>query len=145
MNLDEQACLPAGRQKDIFEIVVAGFIKTARPVGSEFLAENYDLEVSSATIRNDLAFLEELGFLTKPHVSGGRVPTQEGWHYFIEATRSSSLSKDELKKLEDLTADLLNTSHEIMSCVSKIFPEVSEEFFKRFLLEKLFKNHGRRK
>ena len=52
-----------GRQQEIFEIVVEEFIKSARPVGSEFLAENYDLEVSSATIRNDLAFLEELGFL----------------------------------------------------------------------------------
>jgi len=54
-----------GRPKEIFVIVVDEFIKTAKPVGSEFLAENYNLEVSSATIRNDLAFLEELGLLAR--------------------------------------------------------------------------------
>ncbi|KKS44257.1 MAG: Heat-inducible transcription repressor hrcA [Candidatus Azambacteria bacterium GW2011_GWA2_42_9] len=139
MNLDN-------RQKYIFEIVVEEFIKSARPVGSEFLAENYDLEVSSATIRNDLAFLEELGFLAKPHTSGGRVPTSRGWHFFIEEIRESDeLSQSEMARLNLLTSELLSTSQEIMSCVSKIFPEVSDEFFKKFLIKKLFQNYDRRK
>lgn len=139
MNLDN-------RQKYIFEIVVEEFIKSARPVGSEFLAENYDLEVSSATIRNDLAFLEELGFLAKPHTSGGRIPTSRGWHFFIEEIREpNGLSKEEMARLNALTNKLLNTSQEIMSCVSKIFPEVSDEFFKKFLIDKLFNNYERRK
>jgi heat-inducible transcriptional repressor len=133
-----------GRQREIFEIVVEEFIKTARPVGSEFLAENYDLEVSSATVRNDLAFLEELGLLEKPHTSGGRVPTSRGWHFFIEEVRGpDELSAGEIARLNALTNELLNTSQEIMNCVSKIFPEVSEEFFKNFLTDKLF--HDRRK
>ena len=137
MNLDN-------RQKYIFEIVVEEFIKSARPVGSEFLAENYDLEVSSATIRNDLAFLEELGFLAKPHTSGGRVPTSRGWHFFIEEIRESDeLSQSEMARLNLLTSELLSTSQEIMSCVSKIFPEVSDEFFKKFIIDKLF--YDRRK
>ena len=139
MNLDN-------RQKYIFEIVVEEFIKSARPVGSEFLAENYDLEVSSATIRNDLAFLEELGFLAKPHTSGGRVPTSRGWHFFIEEIRESDeLSQSEMARLNLLTSELLSTSQEIMSCVTKIFPEVSDEFFKKFLIKKLFQNYDRRK
>lgn len=132
MNLDN-------RQRYVFEIVVEEFIKSARPVGSEFLAENYDLEVSSATIRNDLAFLEELGFLAKPHTSGGRVPTSRGWHFFINEIREpDGFSKEEMARLNTLTNELLNTSQEIMSCVSKIFPGVSDEFFKKFLVEKLF-------
>lgn len=134
-----------GRQKDIFEIVVEEFIKTARPVSSEFLAENYDLKVSSATIRNDLSLLEEIGFLAKPHISGGRLPTADGWHYFIAEIKNSDFSSDELLKLRSLTTDLLDTYQEITNCVSKFFPDASEEFFRKFLINKLFKNHGRRK
>jgi len=135
-----------GRQQEIFEIVVEEFIKSARPVGSQFLSENYDLEVSSATIRNDLAYLEELGFLVKPHTSGGRVPTSRGWHFFTHEIREpDEFSKTEMARLNSLTDALLNTSQEIMNCVSKIFPEVSEEFFKKFLVNKLFNDHERRK
>jgi len=135
-----------GRQQEIFEIVVEEFIKSARPIGSEFLAENYDLEVSSATIRNDLAYLEELGFLAKPHTSGGRVPTSRGWHFFTHEIREPDrFSTEEIARLNALTNKLLNISQEIMLCVSKIFPEVSDEFFKKFLINKLFDDHGRRK
>ena len=140
------------RQQEIFEIVVEEFIKTARPVGSEFLAENYEFiplqgisrreRISPATVRNDLAFLEELGLLAKPHTSGGRVPTSRGWHFFIEEVhRPDEFSKGEMARLNTLTNELLNTSQEIMSCVSKMFPEVSEEFFKNFLTDKLFKEN----
>lgn len=135
-----------GRQQEIFEIVVEEFIKSARPIGSEFLAENYDLEVSPATIRNDLAYLEELGFLAKPHTSGGRIPTSRGWHFFVEEVREpAAFSKEEMARLNSLTSELLKTSQEIMSCVSKIFPKVSEEFFKNFLINKLFDDHERKK
>ena len=137
MNLDN-------RQRYIFEIVVEEFIKSARPIGSEFLAENYDLKVSSATIRNDLAYLEELGFLAKPHTSGGRVPTSRGWHFFTHEIREPDrFSTEEMARLNALANKLLNTSQEIMLCVSKIFPEVSDEFFKKFIIDKLF--YGRRK
>jgi len=135
-----------GRPKDIFVIVVGEFIKTARPVGSEFLAENYDLDVSSATIRNDLAFLEELGFLIKPHTSGGRVPTADGWHYFMEEVwEPSCIKEEEALKFENSVSNLINASLEVRECVSRIFPDASEEFLKRFLIDKIFNNYDRRK
>ncbi len=135
-----------GRPREIFVIVVGEFIKTARPIGSEFLAENYDLDVSSATIRNDLAFLEDLGFLTKPHTSGGRVPTADGWHYFVEKIwEQSSLKEEEALKFENSVSNLISASLEVRECVSKIFPDASEEFLKRFLMNKIFNNYERRK
>ena len=135
-----------GRPREIFVIVVGEFIKTARPVGSEFLVENYDLDVSSATIRNDLAFLEGLGFLNKPHPSGGRMPTANGWHYFMEEVwEPSYLKEEEALKFEDSVSNLINASLEVRKCVSKIFPEVSEEFLKRFLMDKIFNNYERKK
>ena len=135
-----------GRSKDIFVIVVGEFIKTAKPVGSEFLAENYDLNISPATIRNDLALLEELGFLIKPHTSGGRVPTAEGWHYFVEEMiESPRFNEEEALKFENSVSNLISASLEVRECVSKIFPDVSEEFLKRFLIDKIFNNYDRRK
>ena len=129
-----------GLSREIFVIVVGEFIKTAKPVGSEFLTENYNLDVSSATIRNDLAFLEDLGFLAKPHTSGGRVPTADGWRYFMEEVWEPSFSKeeDEALKFENSISNLINASMEVKRCISKLFPDVSEEFLKRFLMDKIF-------
>ncbi|MDP2638909.1 MAG: DeoR family transcriptional regulator [Candidatus Azambacteria bacterium] len=134
-----------GRPRDVFVIVVGEFIKTAKPIGSESLADNYNLDVSSATIRNDLAFLEELGFLTKPHPSGGRVPTADGWHYFVEEIWENSSQKEaEAIRFENSVSNLISASLEIRECVSKIFPDVSEEFLKKFLIDKIFNNYGRK-
>lgn len=146
MHLGDKPRQLADRQMEIFEIVVGEFIKSAKPVGSEFLAESYDLEVSSATIRNDLAHLEELGLLEKPHTSGGRIPTSFGWYFFThKVLETDEFPKSEAARLNALTNELLSTSQEIMSCVSKIFPGVSEKFLKNFLTNKLFNEHGRRK
>jgi len=72
------------RQKLILELVIREYTAQATPVGSQTLSENYDLEVSPATVRNDMARLEELGYLTHPHTSAGRVPTDLGYRYFVE-------------------------------------------------------------
>lgn len=72
------------RQQKILGLVVKTYISTATPVGSKALAEANDLNVSSATIRNEMAVLEELGYLTHPHTSAGRVPTDKGYRYFVE-------------------------------------------------------------
>ncbi len=72
------------RQQTILGLTVREYVKTATPVGSRALVERYGLPVSSATVRNELAYLEETGHLTHPHTSAGRVPTQEGYRYFVE-------------------------------------------------------------
>mgnify|MGYP000089751556 CR=1 FL=1 len=73
------------RQKKILSLVVREYVETAQPVGSETLVRKSGLRVSSATIRNELATLEELGYLTHPHTSAGRMPTEKGYRYFVEA------------------------------------------------------------
>ena len=71
------------RQRFILALVVRDYIEKAKPVGSERLGEEYKLELSSATIRNELAALTEMGYLRQPHISAGRVPTEEGYRYFV--------------------------------------------------------------
>lgn len=72
------------RQETILELTVREYVKEASPVSSRALVERYGLPVSSATVRNELASLEETGHLTHPHTSAGRVPTSEGYRYFVE-------------------------------------------------------------
>jgi heat-inducible transcriptional repressor len=77
------------RQQLILGLVVREYTSSAQPVGSKTVQE-YGLGVSSATIRNEMARLEELGYLTHPHTSAGRVPTERGYRYFVERLMSES-------------------------------------------------------
>ncbi len=71
------------RQKTILMLVIRDYIETAQPVGSKALVERYRLDLSSATVRNELSALDELGYLRQPHTSAGRVPTEEGYRFFV--------------------------------------------------------------
>jgi len=71
------------RQKTILMLVIRDYIETAQPVGSNALVKRYHLDLSSATVRNELAALDEMGYLRQPHTSAGRVPTEEGYRFFV--------------------------------------------------------------
>jgi heat-inducible transcriptional repressor len=71
------------RQEEILALIVRAYTGSPEPVSSKQLVENFNLSVSSATIRNEMAVLEELGYIYAPHTSAGRVPTQQGYRYFV--------------------------------------------------------------
>jgi heat-inducible transcriptional repressor len=71
------------RQETVLALVVHEYIEHARPVGSKQIVERYNLGVSSATIRNEMAALTESGYLRQPHTSAGRIPTEQGYRYFV--------------------------------------------------------------
>ena len=71
------------RQKKILSLIVHEHIATANPVGSNSLVSKYGLDLSSATIRNEMAVLTDLGLLKQPHTSAGRVPTVNGYRFFV--------------------------------------------------------------
>ena len=70
------------RQSAILKIIVEEYIKRAKPVGSKSICDS--LNVSSATVRNEMANLEDLGYLEKTHVSSGRVPSEKGYRYYVD-------------------------------------------------------------
>jgi heat-inducible transcriptional repressor len=82
--MDETSVTLTPRQADILARVVDEHIATGAPVGSKTLAEQGGLGVSSSTVRNDLAVLEELGLLMHPHTSAGRVPTDLGYRFYVD-------------------------------------------------------------
>ena len=71
------------RQLMILKAIIEGFIETAEPVGSKVLMQRYNLPFSSATIRNEMAYLEEQGYLEKTHTSSGRVPSIDGYRFYV--------------------------------------------------------------
>ena len=71
------------RQKLILALIIRDYIETAQPIGSRHLVENYNLNVSSATVRNDMLALSETGYLRQPHTSAGRIPTEDGYRFFV--------------------------------------------------------------
>lgn len=84
MDHDETNAELTPRQRAIFKILVQEYVSTATPVGSSTIQHLGGLGVSSATIRNELATLEELGYVSQPHTSAGRVPTVKGYRYFVQ-------------------------------------------------------------
>ena len=86
------------RQEKLLKLVVESYIGRAEPVGSNFLVENNDLGVSGATIRNEMRALEDAGYLTHPHTSSGRIPTELGYRYYVENLMGSTKIKDSHKE-----------------------------------------------
>ncbi len=85
MNIDETQ-LPdlTRRQEEILSLIVRTYTHQPEPVSSKNLVEVFNLSYSSATVRNEMAALEELGYITAPHTSAGRIPTQNGYRYFVK-------------------------------------------------------------
>src|SRR5512135_2947762 len=71
------------RQKTLLLLITRDYIESAQPVGSKRLGEHYHINLSTSTIRNEMAALTEMGYLRQPHTSAGRVPTEEGYRYFV--------------------------------------------------------------
>lgn len=88
------------RQNKILKAIIREYVKTALPVSSGCLASKNNFNLSAATIRNEMAVLEEQGLIEQPHTSSGRVPTDQGYRYFVDYLLSEKdLSRNEQRKL----------------------------------------------
>src|SRR6476469_9817061 len=79
-----RAAVVADRKLDVLRAIVEDYVATEEPVGSKALVERHGLGVSPATVRNDMAALEDEGYITQPHTSAGRVPTDKGYRLFVD-------------------------------------------------------------
>jgi heat-inducible transcriptional repressor len=86
----------AERNRKVLQAVIDSYIASGMPIGSNVLVRRYDFGVSSATLRNIMAELEEMGYLTHPHTSAGRVPTDLGYRYYIDALISIENEPEDL-------------------------------------------------
>ncbi len=90
----------SGRNDLILDLIIKEYIQSAEPVGSRTLSKHSDLGLSSASIRNVMADLEEIGYLKQPHTSAGRIPTDQGYRYWVDSLMEpEELSEKEREKI----------------------------------------------
>lgn len=95
------------RQKMILRMIVEDYIHSAEPIGSRAISKHVEMELSAATIRNEMADLEEHGYLEQPHTSAGRVPSQLGYRYYVDhlLQLGERLQSSEILKMQSLFSD----------------------------------------
>ena len=108
------------RQIDILKNIVKEYIDTAEPVGSETLEKKYDLGVSPATIRNEMADMVKLGYLSKPHSSAGRLPTSKAIKFYInEIMKEKDMSVAEEVEAKESIWDLRTRREQLLRATTK--------------------------
>lgn len=100
------------RKEKILAAVIEHYIKTGEPVGSKFLQKDLDISVSSATIRNEMAELSAMGLLEQPHTSAGRIPTDEGYRYYVDHIMGVRQLDEALKRRIEAGVSIKNASPE---------------------------------
>lgn len=114
------------RLQKILAAIVKEYSETAEPVGSQELVHKYNLNVSPATIRNEMAVLEKMGYITQPHKSAGRVPTDKGYRFFVnELMQRFELSEKERHLLKHQLVKLQAAHEQLGRSISKLISEVS--------------------
>lgn len=86
------------RRRRLLQHIVDEYVRSAQPVGSNALVDRYKLGVSSATVRNDMAALEEEGYIAQPHTSAGRVPTDAGYRFYVESLMQEEYLPDDAQQ-----------------------------------------------
>lgn len=115
------------RKRRILAAIVDSYIITGEPVGSKAIAALPDIRVSPATIRNDMAMLEQLGYLEQPHTSAGRIPTYAGYRLYIDELMNAKILSDEDKKMLDECLDVeVPTADALIESASKALAELTQ-------------------
>lgn len=115
------------RKKQILRAVVENYIQTAEPVGSKAIVASSGLKVSSATIRNEMAELENLGLLEQPHTSAGRVPSPKGYRLYVnELMEEHRLTMQEAQKINEALNLKIREMDQVMTEAGKIISQLTK-------------------
>lgn len=96
------------RKKKILQAIIRNYLETGEPVGSRTISKYTDLNLSSATIRNEMADLEEMGYILQPHTSAGRIPSDSGYRLYVDA-----MMEEKLKEVDELKEELLDKEEKL--------------------------------
>lgn len=114
------------RKLRILQAIISDFIRTAEPVGSRTLSKKFDLGISPATIRNEMADLEEMGFLTHPHTSAGRVPSERAYRLYVDdMMKKKELSEEEKNAIASKLYENVTELEKTVQHAAKILSEIT--------------------
>ncbi len=119
------------RERQVLSIIIQAYVMSAAPVGSRYIAKNYNLGLSDATIRNVMADLEDEGYISQPHTSAGRVPTDKGYRYYVDLIMRVQRIDEEEKRRIDRNFKLLDydpkDSADVLQAVAKVLGSISRQ------------------
>ena len=115
------------RQKEVLGMIVDTYVETVSPVGSQTIARCYRNTLSPATIRNEMQELEELDYITHPHTSAGRVPTDKGYRYYVDHLMAPKVRECDIKLITQEYQDPTENMEKLVERTSKILSLVSEQ------------------
>lgn len=115
----------SSRQLLIFRCIVEEFVETAEPVGSKTLMTKYQLPFSSATIRNEMSFLEEYGYLEKTHTSSGRIPSVEGYRFYVETLEQKEIDEGIKNQVAQIFSDRHRSLNDIIQESCEMLSELT--------------------
>ncbi len=114
------------RKKMILRAIIDAHIDRGEPVGSKFLTQNNNIAYSSATVRNEMAELEELGYLEQPHTSAGRIPSELGYRFYVDSLMDRyRLTRDELEQLDALKKSKEAELDRIIEQAGRLFSRIT--------------------
>jgi len=117
------------RKKKILQAIVESYIATAEPVGSRTIARMYDLGISPATIRNEMQDLELMGYLVQPHTSAGRIPSREGYRFYVDALmHPSQVSQSETDTIRDWILSHRGQTETAFNEIAKMLASLTHNF-----------------
>ncbi|HEX5765293.1 MAG TPA: heat-inducible transcriptional repressor HrcA [Woeseiaceae bacterium] len=126
MNSETISPLPNERAQYLLKVLIQRFIRDGQPVGSRTLSRDSGLDLSPATIRNVMADLEELGFVSSPHTSAGKVPTPRGYRLFVDTlVRYKQPKNDDIRKLQAQFEKQFHNSDEMLDAVSNLLSKIT--------------------
>lgn len=113
------------RKEKILDAIIRSYLETGEPVGSRTISKNTDLNLSSATIRNEMSDLEEMGYIIQPHTSAGRIPTDKGYRFYVDnmlKEKMSELNEREKKvtEKEDLLIEKVDKVETLLQNMAKV-------------------------
>jgi len=124
---DGEPALLDERKRLILQAVVEDYINTGEPVGSRTVARKYDLAISAATIRNEMADLEELGFLEQPHTSAGRQPSDLGYRFYVDfLMERPQLSEAEVWRIREIYSRCTRGLETLINVTTQVLAEVTD-------------------
>ncbi|MFA7077448.1 MAG: heat-inducible transcriptional repressor HrcA [Syntrophomonas sp.] len=119
MSLDE-------RQRRILESIIKDYVATAEPVGSRAVVKKHALKISAATVRNEMADLEDMGYLEQPHTSAGRIPSEKGFRFYVDYMMENENPSDEaIDFLHQVLKDRIEEWNDVMQGVGHFLSQVT--------------------
>src|SRR5262245_50981573 len=125
MAAREETSALNGRPREILKRIVRSYVTSGEPVGSRTLAKSMDWKLSPATIRNIMSDLEEEGYLSQPHTSAGRIPSEKGYRFFVDnLADSGKLSRSDERYINRMFSDT-ESPEDVMARASVILSTIS--------------------